>query len=50
MLVFELQKGSGGDYFVRVVYNGKQIALSVLTPASIAVRSSLPNAVRSSIG
>ena len=34
MLVFELQKGSGGDYFVRVVYNGKQIPLPVLTPAS----------------
>ena len=34
MLVFELRKGSSGDYYVRVVYNGKQIALPVLVPAS----------------
>ena len=33
MLVFELRQ-DGGQYFVRVVYNGKQIALPVLVPAS----------------
>jgi hypothetical protein len=34
MLVFELRKDSSGGYFVRVVYNGRQISLPVLTPAS----------------
>ena len=34
MLVFELRKDSSGSYFVRVVYNGRQISLPVLTPAS----------------
>ncbi len=34
MLVFELRKDSSGGYFVRVVYNGKQITLPVLTLAS----------------
>ncbi len=34
MLVFELRKDVSGQHFVRVVYNGKQIPLPVLTPAS----------------
>jgi hypothetical protein len=34
MIVFELRKDSGGKYFVRVVYNGKQIPLPVLVPAN----------------
>lgn len=34
MLVFELRKDVSSQYFVRVVYNGRQIPLPVLTPAS----------------
>ena len=34
MLVFELRKGAGSDYYIRVVYNGKQIALPVLERSS----------------
>jgi hypothetical protein len=33
MLVFELRSNAAGDYFVRVVYNGQQIALPVLQAA-----------------
>jgi hypothetical protein len=33
MLVFELRRDAAGAYFVRVVYNGRQIALPVLQAA-----------------
>ncbi len=33
MLVFELRKDGSGNYFVRVVYNGRQISLPVLQAA-----------------
>lgn len=42
MLVFELRQDGSGNYFVRAVYNGNQISLPVLEPASNGLYD-LPN-------
>jgi hypothetical protein len=42
MLVFELRKDGNGNYFVRAVYNGNQISLPVLEPATNGLYD-LPN-------